>query len=251
MIRLAKRLSQQQVCSRREGERLIKAGKVFVNGARIKPENGCALVSESDKIFVEGLGAVGYKAKEPKVWLCHKIRRELVTRNDPGGRRTIFERLERMGAPNNLFSVGRLDYDSEGLILFTNRGDLSRILELPSTGLVRKYRVRAWSRDGKINYRGLNWLAREQGILVGQDNFQSIGSKVLKKSDSKDCENWLDVTVKEGKYREVRRALGMIGMNVTRLIRTQYGPFTLGKLSKGDLLEVRRIPKNLLDKLDG
>ena len=242
MQRLAKRIAAARVCSRREAERLIAEGKVRVNGAKVEGD-AVVFVRPEDQVFVRNVGLIGAREPKPKLWLCHKLRGELVTYDDPEERPTLFQRLERMGAPRNLISVGRLDFNTEGLIVLTNNGHMSRLMELPSSGLVRTYQARVWTRYGNIDNSALRRLAGG-GLVVKGMRYKPIRSKVLKESDSRN-ERWLSVSVHEGKNREVRQALAAVGLNVTRLIRTGYGPFQLGNIKKGDLLQISRIPELL------
>lgn len=242
MQRLAKRIAAARVCSRREAERLIADGRVRVNGAKVDGES-VVFVRPQDKVFIKNVGLIGAREPKPKLWLCHKLRGELVTYDDPEGRPTLFQRLERMGAPRNLISVGRLDFNTEGLIVLTNNGHMSRLMELPSSGLARTYQARVWTRSGVIDNASLRRLANG-GLVVKGTRYKPIRSKVLKESDSRN-ERWLSVSVYEGKNREVRQALAAVGLNVTRLIRTAYGPFELGNIKRGDLLQISRIPDSL------
>ena len=224
--RIAKRLARAGVCSRRDAERMIGAGRVSLNGKIL--ETPAINVSENDQILVDG---VPIGQKEPaRLWLYHKPAGLVTSHSDEKGRDTIFDHL-----PKNLprvISVGRLDLNSEGLLLLTNDGALSRFLELPATGWVRKYRVRAY---GHVTQEKLDTL--KNGILIDGVLYGGIEAVV---EQSQSANIWIDIALKEGKNREIRRVLDFLGMTVNRLIRVSYGPFELGKLSAGAVKEVEK-----------
>jgi len=224
--RIAKRLARAGVCSRRDAERMIAEGRVRVNGEILK--SPAFNVTDEDKIEVDGKPLQG---KEPtRLWLYHKPRGLVTTHKDESGRQTIFESLPA-GLPR-VVSVGRLDLNSEGLLLLTNDGELSRKLELPATGLPRQYRVRAF---GSITQAKLDRL--KNGITVEGVNYDAIEAVIDSETDSN---VWLTMTLHEGKNREIRRVLEFLGLQVNRLIRVSYGPFELGDLPAGLVLEVPR-----------
>lgn len=231
--RIAKRLARAGVASRREAERMIEAGRVKVNGRRI--ESPALNVSEADRIEVDGKPVAA--AEATRLWRYHKPSGLVTTASDEKGRPTVFERL-----PADLprvMSVGRLDLNSEGLLLLTNDGGLKRRLELPSTGWLRRYRVRA---HGEATERRLAPL--ERGITVEGERFQPMKVEIERQQGSN---VWLIVGLREGRNREIRRALEAVGLMVNRLIRVSYGPFQLGDLAPGAVEEIR--PKILRDQL--
>ena len=229
--RIAKRLSRAGVCSRREAERWIAAGRITVDGTKIS-EPG-TLVSSASDIRVDGkqIGA----PQATRLWRYHKPAGLLCTNKDPEGRETIFDRL-----PKHLprvMSVGRLDFDSEGLLLLTNDGELARRLELPETGWVRRYRVRMFGTPGAKEISAL-----QKGIVVDGVKYGAIDAQV---DSAKGSNAWLTVSLREGKNREVRKAFEHLGYPVNRLIRTAYGPFQLGNLARHGVEEVpRRVLKD-------
>lgn len=227
--RIAKRLARAGVCSRREAERLILEGCVELNGKIL--ETPATLVTDVDEIFVNG-ERVGAK-EAPRLWRYHKPAGLVTSHSDEKGRQTIFDAL-----PTNLprvISVGRLDMNSEGLLLLTNDGELSRHMELPSTGWKRTYRARAL---GKATQEKLDRL--KDGITVEGVHYGPIEALLMpKEGDS--ANSWIDVSLHEGKNREVRRVLEALGLQVNRLIRVSYGPFMLGDLKPGAVKEVPAI----------
>lgn len=228
--RVAKRLARAGVCSRRDAERLIEEGRVAVNGRVL--DSPALNVTDSDVIEVDGT-VIGAK-ETTRLWRYHKPEGLVTSHNDEKGRDTIFDHL-----PEDLprvISVGRLDLNSEGLLLLTNNGALSRQLELPATGWTRKYRVRAF---GRVTQEDLDEL--KNGITVDGVSYGSIEA-TLEKNESGDKKSnvWIHMVLREGKNREIRRVLGALGLDVNRLIRVSYGPFHLGKLEPGEVEEVPR-----------
>ncbi|MEM7179107.1 MAG: pseudouridine synthase [Pseudomonadota bacterium] len=231
--RIAKRLARAGIASRREAERMIEAGRVSVNGQRIA--SPALNVTPRDRILVDGkpVGA----AEKIRLWRYHKPTGLVTTDRDEKGRATIYDRL-----PPELprvMSIGRLDLNSEGLLLLTNDGALKRRLELPATGWVRKYRVRV---HGTPDEAMLAPLVR--GITVEGERFKPMAVTLDRQQGAN---AWLTVGIREGKNREIRRAMTAVGLSVTRLIRTSYGPFQLGELTAGAVEEVRQ--KVLSDQL--
>ena len=227
--RIAKRLARAGVCSRRDAERMIAAGRVIVNDKIL--ETPAMNVTEKDRILVDG-NPVGAK-EPPRLWRYHKPAGLVTSHSDEKGRKTIFDSL-----PTNLprvISVGRLDLNSEGLLLLTNDGELSRYLEVPTTGWVRKYRVRA---HGKVTQSRLDTL--KKGVTIDGIAYGPIEAvmEAPKASNADSANVWIDVSLKEGKNREVRRVLDSLGLTVNRLIRVAYGPFMLGDLAAGAVKEV-------------
>ncbi|MSU88669.1 pseudouridine synthase [Rhodobacteraceae bacterium 2CG4] len=231
--RIAKRLARAGVASRREAERMIEAGRVSVNGKRI--DSPALNVTERDAILVDGRPVA---APEPvRMWRYHKPAGLVTTTADEKGRRTIFDALP--AELPRVMSVGRLDLNSEGLLLLTNDGELKRRLELPATGWMRRYRVRV---KGEPDDALLEPLRK--GITVDGERFQPMQVSLDKQQGAN---AWLTIGLREGRNREIRRALNAVGLDVNRLIRLSYGPFQLGDLSRGAVEEIR--PKVLRDQL--
>ena len=232
--RIAKVIARSGLCSRREAERLIISGNVKVND-KILLECGVNVTSK-DQIKVNNQPLPSKVAT--KLWLFNKQRGYLVTNNDPEGRPTIFDQLKEK-LNTRFISVGRLDMDSEGLLLLTNDGDLARKLELPSTGWLRKYRVRV---HGYVIKKDLELL--KNGVTVDGIRYGKIEAKLDKQQGSN---AWLTLGIREGKNREVRKVMSHLGYNVNRLIRISFGPFQIKNLSSGEIEEVKS--KILKDQL--
>ena len=232
--RIAKVIARSGLCSRREAERLIISGNVKVND-KILLECGVNVTSK-DQIEVNNQPLPSKVAT--KLWLFNKQRGYLVTNNDPEGRPTIFDQLKEK-LNTRFISVGRLDMDSEGLLLLTNDGDLARKLELPSTGWLRKYRVRV---HGYVIKKDLELL--KNGVTVNGIRYGKIEAKLDKQQGSN---AWLTLGIREGKNREVRKVMSHLGYNVNRLIRISFGPFQIKNLSSGEIEEVKS--KILKDQL--
>jgi 23S rRNA pseudouridine2605 synthase len=224
--RLAKRIARAGLCSRREAEAWIRAGRVAVDGKTV--ESPALDVTPEQRITVDGRPLP--EPEPTRLFRWHKPRGVVVTARDPEGRPTYLERLPP-GLPR-LVPVGRLDLNSEGLLLLTNDGELKRRLELPSTGWTRRYRVRAF---GKVDEKALAELAR--GTVVDGVAYGPIDAKIDR---VRGANLWLTISLKEGKNREVRRVLESLGLVVNRLIRVAYGPFQLGNLPRGAIEEVPR-----------
>lgn len=232
--RLAKVMARAGLCSRRDAEGWIAAGRVMVNGKKvITPAFN---VTSRDKITVDGQQLA--ERQGTRVWLYHKPAGLVVTEKDPEGRPTIFEAVEEQGLPR-VVTVGRLDINTEGLLLLTNDGGLKRVLELPSTGWLRRYRVRAY---GFVTQAQLDAL--KDGITVDGINYGPIEA-TLEREQGHNV--WIVVGLREGKNREVKNVLGALGLEVNRLIRVSYGPFQLGDLAEGQIEVVKA--KMLKDQL--
>ena len=237
--RIAKRMARAGLCSRRDAEKWIAAGRVQVNGKAI--ESAALNVTQNDKIVVDGKPLA---EKEPsQLFLYHKPSGLVTTHKDEKNRKTVFESLPE-GLPR-VISVGRLDLNTEGLLLLTNDGELARYLELPDTGWKRQYRVRV---HGKVDEKRLKNL--EKGIKIEGVQYKSIIAKLEPQPEGKEgtsANSWISITLREGKNREIRRVMEALGLKVTRLIRTDYGPFSLGKISKGAVQEVKvsQMKKNI------
>jgi 23S rRNA pseudouridine2605 synthase len=223
--RVAKVVARAGLGSRREIEEWILAGRVAVNGEVL--ESPARTVTAEDEITVDGVKLPD--RERTRLFLYHKPKGVVTTNYDPEGRPTLFEILPP-GLPR-LVSVGRLDLNTEGLILLTNDGGLSRVLELPETGWLRRYRVRA---KGDITQDKLDALIA--GVTVDGVQYGPIEA-VLDRVQGANV--WLTLALREGKNREVRNVLGSLGLDVNRLIRLSYGPFQLGELAQGEAEEVR------------
>jgi 23S rRNA pseudouridine2605 synthase len=224
--RIAKVLSRAGIASRREAERMIEAGRVSVNGKLI--DSPALNVTPEDRIVVDGKN-VG-EPEAPRLWLYHKPAGLVTTERDEKDRPTVFDSL-----PENLprvMSVGRLDLNSEGLLLLTNDGEMKRKLELPSTGWLRRYRVRI---NGSVSEATLDRL--RAGIEVEGIRYQPM---VVTFDRQQGANAWLTVSIREGKNREIRRAMQEVGVAVNRLIRVSYGPFQLGNLKQGEVEELKQ-----------
>jgi 23S rRNA pseudouridine2605 synthase len=236
---VAKALARAGVASRREVERLIAEGKVALNGAALATP--AVNVKPGDVLTVEGKPVAA--AEPTRLFRYHKPAGLVTSHNDPRGRPTVFAALPP-GLPR-LISVGRLDLNSEGLLLLTNDGGLTRALELPSGGWQRRYRARAY---GRIDQARLDTL--KDGITVEGVRYGPIEAKLDKAKEGPTGANlWLTLTLAEGKNREVRRVLEALGLTVNRLIRLAYGPFALGTLEVGAVEEVG--PRVIREQLAG
>jgi len=228
--RLAKVIARSGLCSRRDAEGWIKDGRVTVNGKKVLTP--AFNVAESDKIKVDGEPLAARQGT--RVWLYHKPAGLVVTEKDPEGRPTIFEALDEKGLPR-VVSIGRLDINTEGLLLVTNDGGLKRVLELPATGWLRRYRVRAF---GTVTQEQLNGL--KDGIEVDGVQYGPIDAQLER---AQGANTWMVLGLREGKNREVKNVLGALGLQVNRLIRVSYGPFQLGDLAEG---EIETVPARVL-----
>ena len=224
--RIAKVLSRAGIASRREAERMITDGRVSVNGKVI--DSPALNVTGQDRIVVDGK-PVG-EPEPPRMWLYHKPAGLITTERDEKDRPTVFGAL-----PDDMprvMSVGRLDINSEGLLLLTNDGGVKRKLELPATGWLRRYRVRI---KGSASEAKLDQL--REGITVEGVSYQPMQVTFDRQQGAN---AWLTISIREGKNREIRRAMEAIGTTVNRLIRVSYGPFQLGELPQGAVEEVKR-----------
>jgi 23S rRNA pseudouridine2605 synthase len=224
--RIAKVLARAGLASRRGAEEIIAAGRVAVNGRQI--DSPALNVTDSDRITVDGKPLADPEPE--RLWMYHKPVGLVTSDADEKGRRTIYDTL-----PDDMprvMSVGRLDINSEGLLLLTNDGGIKRKLELPSTGWMRRYRVRINGRPTDPQLEPLR-----KGITVEGERFQPMQVTLDRQQGAN---AWLTVGLREGKNREIRRAMESIGLVVNRLIRISYGPFQLGDLKPGAVEEVRR-----------
>jgi 23S rRNA pseudouridine2605 synthase len=224
--RIAKLLARAGIASRREVERLITAGRVSLDGVVL--DTPATILSSLQGVTVDGKPV---EAPAPtKLFRYHKPTGLLTAERDPKGRLTIYDRL-----PKDLMRVvpvGRLDLNTEGLLLLTNDGEFKRQLELPATGVTRSYRARAFGNVSQAQLEDLMMGVEIEGVRYG-----SINANLERRTGAN---VWIEMTLTEGKNREVRRVLEFLGLEVSRLIRTSYGPFMLGDLPPGAVDEVRQ-----------
>jgi 23S rRNA pseudouridine2605 synthase len=223
--RIAKRMARAGLCSRREAERWIADGRVAVDGVTLR--SPAVTVTAASHIVVDGAPLAD--AEPTRLWRYHKPRGLVTSHRDQAGRTTVFEKLPK--SLPRVVSVGRLDLNSEGLLLLTNDGALARRLELPKTGWKRRYRARAHGTADEARIRGL-----ARGITVAGVKYGPIEAEIDRVQGAN---VWLTLSLQEGRNREVRRVLESLGLEVGRLIRIAYGPFQLGNLKRGDVDEVR------------
>jgi 23S rRNA pseudouridine2605 synthase len=223
--RIAKVMARAGVCSRREAEAWIAAGRVSVNGETLT--SPAFNVSDADDVRVDGQPLAA--PERTRLFLFHKPRGLVTTARDPEGRPTVFDTLPP--ALPRLIAIGRLDINTEGLLLLTNDGGLGRVLELPSTGWLRRYRVRA---HGTIDQAALDRLA--DGVTIDGVDYLGVEAKLDREQGAN---AWLTLGLREGKNREIKTILEHLGLAVNRLIRISFGPFELGDLPEGGVTEVR------------
>jgi len=233
--RIAKRLARAGVASRRGAEKLIAEGRVAVDGVVLS--SPALNVSPAAHITVDGKPVSAPERR--RLWLYHKPRGLITSHHDPQGRPTVFDALPA-GMPR-VISVGRLDVNSEGLLLLTNDGALARRLELPQTGWRRRYKVRVF---GTPDEAALAALAK--GLTVEGVRYGPVAARL---ESCKGRNAWLSITLREGKNREIRRIMEHLGLKVNRLIRLAFGPFQLGGLPAGEVREVAG--KILAEQLGG
>jgi 23S rRNA pseudouridine2605 synthase len=221
-MRLAKAISNKGYCSRREAERLILQGKVKVNG--IVPKESVILVSEQDVIEISH-----HKAPllTPKLWIYHKPKGLITTHQDPQNRPTVFDAFP-IKTDSHIISVGRLDLNSEGLLLMTNSKSLAHELESPDNKFERIYKVRVFGKFTNAIFE------IKKGITIDGIRYKPIRIAILQEG----INSWFKVGLTEGKNREIRKIFEYFGLTVNRLIRTDYGPFSLGDLEEGAAIEV-------------
>lgn len=227
--RLAKRIAAAGLCSRRDAEQWITSGRVKVDGAR---QDSPAINVTMDQVVTVDNTPLPVIAP-PRLWRYYKPRGLVVSHRDEKDRMTIFDAIRDQYGETlpRMISVGRLDLDSEGLILLTNSGALARYLELPSTGWIRKYRARV---HGQVKKDHLDQLGR--GLTVDGVRYRPVVASLDHQANSN---AWLNIALKEGKNREIRKLMEHFGYPVSRLIRTSFGPFMLSRMEEGDIVEVK------------
>ena len=222
--RIAKAMARAGLCSRRDAEKWIEAGRVSVNGkVLITP---AMTVTPADLVEVDGKPLP--EREQARLWRYHKPSGLVVSHRDEKDRESVFDKMPE-GMPR-VISIGRLDINTEGLLLLTNDGELARLLELPATGWVRRYRVRA---HGEVEQPALDAL--KDGLVVEGVQYGPIEAKLDKQQGGN---VWLTISLREGKNREVKRICEHLGLKVNRLIRVSFGPFQLGELARGAVDEV-------------
>jgi len=224
--RIAKLLARAGVASRREVERMIAEGRISIDGVPI--DTPATLLVSLKGVALDGAPVA--EAEAPRLFLFHKPAGCLTTERDPAGRPTIYDRLPKSGLPR-LMPVGRLDMNTEGLLLLTNDGGLKRALELPANGVERTYRARAF---GVVSQAQLEALI--EGVEIDGMRYGRIDANLERRTGRN---QWIEMTLTEGKNREVRRVLEHLELKVNRLIRTRYGPFDLGDSEPAALVEVK------------
>lgn len=232
-MRVAKAIARAGLCSRRDAERWIEAGRVAVNGERLT--SPARVVGPKDTITVDGKALPALE--RPRLWRYHKPKGLVTTHRDPEGRPTVFDALSR--ELPRVISIGRLDVNTEGLLRLTTHGGLARHLELPATGWLRRYRVRA---RGRITQDALDAL--KKGIEIEGVRYGAIEARLDREQGAN---LWMTLALREGKNREVKRVAAHLGLEVNRLIRISFGPFQLGDLGEGRFEEVP--PRILADQL--
>ena len=235
--RIAKVIAESGVCSRRQAEKLIISGKVFVNS--IKINTPAYFVDENDKILVEG--KLIKSTNKTKLFILHKPKGVIVSSGDPQGRKTIYDIIPN--SMKQLHYIGRLDFNTEGLLLLTNNGGLKRFLELPVNKIERIYKVKVY---GNIN--NLDNQKLEKGITIDSIKYGPIIINVL---DNKGKNTWMTVKLKEGKNREIRKIMSHFHLHINDLIRTNFGPFKLSSLKRGEIMMVEQNIVNLFIKNKG
>ena len=224
--RIAKAIAHSGLCSRRDAEKWIAQGRVSINGKCL--DTPAYIIKENDKITVDGEPLA--QPQNIRLWRYHKPKGLVTTHKDPEGRTTVFEALAANRDMPRVISIGRLDINTEGLLLLTTNGDLARTIELPETGWLRRYRVRA---NGRVSQQQLDKLAK--GITVEGVRYGPIQAELEKQQGAN---NWIKMGLREGKNREIKKVLAALGLQVNRLIRTSYGPFVLGEMKVSECKEI-------------
>ena len=229
--RIAKVIARAGVASRREAEKLVYQGRVSVNNTIIT--SPALNVLPSARIIVDGKPLA--RPEPPRMWRYHKTRGLVTTEYDPQGRNTVFSAIPK--TLPRVMSVGRLDINTEGLLLLTNDGELKRFLELPKNGWIRRYRVRAFGTPQMDN-----WEKIKTGVTIEDVHYLGVNIDIERQQGSN---IWLTLSLREGKNREVKKILEYVGLQVNRLIRLSFGPFQLGQLDVG---KVEELPRRVLSE---
>lgn len=224
LVRISKYIAECGVASRRKAEELVTAGKVSVNGKIIK--DLATKVTSKDRVTVAGREL--RRQTQVKVWIFYKPKACLTTSSDPQGRKTIYDALPKYMA--NKITIGRLDYNTEGLLLLTNNGDFARYLELPQNEMPREYRVRVY---GRVNDDIIAKIRR--GVTYEGVKYKPC--EIYKEEGADGANTWLRMVLTEGKNREIRNIFEAFDMQVNKLVRVSYGPFTLDGMIAGQLIE--------------
>ena len=222
--RIAKTIAESGICSRRQAENLISLGKVSVNGQKV--DTPAFFVNISDQIIIDG--KIIKKASKAQLFILHKPKGMIVSSHDPQGRKTIYDII-----PNNikqLLYIGRLDFNTEGLLLLTNNGKLKRFFELPINKIERTYKVKIYGNINNIDNTKL-----EKGIIIDNIKYGPIIIDIL---ETKGKNSWITVKLTEGKNREIRKIFENFGLIVNRIIRTNYGDYSIDKMKLGEFKKV-------------
>ena len=225
-IRIAKIISKSGAYSRRDAEKLIFEGKVELNGKTI--DSPATFVNPKDKILVNGKVIKPFEMT--KIWLLNKPKGYITSSKDPQNRKKVFDLLP--AKIDHLIAIGRLDLNTEGLLIFTNNGDFSRYMEHPKNKISRKYKLKI---RGKIDKEKINEINGE--MIIDKIKYNIINVEFISYSQSN---TWLTVEIAEGKNREVRKIFEYLNIQISRLIRIKYGPFDLGQLKKGEFIELKK-----------
>ncbi len=224
--RIAKIISRSGTYSRRDAEKLIFEGKVELNGKTII--SPATFANSTDKISVDGKIIIPFKVT--KIWLLNKPKGYITTSKDPQKRKEVFDLLP--AKITHLIAIGRLDLNTEGLLIFTNNGDFSRYMEHPNNKIIRKYKLKV---RGKIEKEKINEISGE--MVIDNIKYKVINTEFISYSQSN---SWLTIEISEGKNREVRKIFEYLNIQISRLIRIKYGPFDLGQVKKGQFIELNR-----------
>ncbi|MDG2187887.1 MAG: pseudouridine synthase [Hyphomicrobiales bacterium] len=222
--RIAKIISRSGAYSRRDAEKLILSGKVKLNGKIVITP---ATLANSKDIILIDEKKIPSELKT-KIWILNKPKGYITTSKDPQNRKTVFNLLPKK--INHLISIGRLDINTEGLLLFTNNGELSRFMEHPSNRLIRRYKIKA---RGKLDQKLIDKMHGE--IIIENTKYNVISVNLVSYSD---VNTWLLIEISEGKNREIRKICDYFNLQISRLIRTKFGPFELGNIEKGSFIEI-------------
>lgn len=221
-MRLAKYIAHTGHCSRRAADELISAGAVMINGIQVTSFH--TLIKEDDAVTING---VDINISKTSVWLYNKPTKVITSQKDPEGRPTVFQQIPHN--LRNLISVGRLDYNTEGLLLMTNNGDLAKYISDPKNNIPRKYKIRVFGRINKSKIQRVR-----NGVTIDMMSYKPI--KVVMGDTTKN-NSWIEMTLTEGKNREIRNIIEFLDLRVSRLIRAEYGIFKLGKLQTNNIVE--------------